>query len=225
LRSQQLADSAQASLEEQSVFLEQLGSAFSTRGNPLRRDDFGILADKWLQRFSTIQAIEWAPRVDAGDRDRFEMAQAAESPGFGLRERDRAGALRPAEPRAYFYPVTYLEPLAGNEEALGFDLASDAARRIAIETAITTGKVTATAPLRLVQERGRQASILLTYATTGGQNGPEIILIVLRMGTFTDYLLAPVGSMLTARLIDAVDNYRLFDNLDASPARVLPDRI
>jgi signal transduction histidine kinase/CheY-like chemotaxis protein len=219
MRSQQLADSAQASLEEQSVFLEQLGSVFSTRGNALRRNDFSMLADKLLQRFSTIQAIEWAPRVDADDRSRFEMAQAAELPGFMIRERAGAGALRAAEPRAYFYPVTYLDPLAGNEEALGFDLASDAVRRTALETAIATGKVTATAPLRLVQEHGQQAGILLTYATTGGQNGPGIILIVLRMGTFTDHPLAPVRSMMTARFIDAVDNHRFFDNLDASPAQ------
>ena len=219
MRSQQLADSAQASLEEQSVFLEQLGSVFSTRDNALRRNDFRILADKLLQRFSTIQAIEWAPRVDAGDRNTFEMAQAAEVPGFKIREQDQSGVLRPAGSGAYFYPVIYLEPLGGNEEALGFDLASDAVRRTAIETAITTGKVTATAPLRLVQEHGRQPGILLTYATTGDQNGPGIILIVLRMGTFTDYLLAPLGWMMTAGFTDAVDNYHLFDNLDASPAQ------
>jgi signal transduction histidine kinase/CheY-like chemotaxis protein len=218
MRSQQLADSAQASLEEQSVFLEQLGSVFSIRGNALRRDDFSMLADKLLQRFSTIQAIEWAPRVEAGDRDRFEMTQAAELPGFKIRERAGTGTLRAAEPRAYFYPVTYLEPLADNEEAIGFDLASDPVRRAAVETAIATGKVTATAPLRLVQEHGQQAGLLLTYGTTGGQNGPGIILIVLRMGTFADYLLAPLRSMMTARFIDAVENYRLFDNLDASPA-------
>jgi signal transduction histidine kinase len=219
MRSQQLADSAQASLEEQSVFLEQLGSVFSTRGDVLRRDDFHILADKLLQRFSTIQAIEWAPRVGAVDRDPFEMAQAAELPGFMIRERAGAGVLRAAEPRAYYYPVTYLEPLADNEEAVGFDLASDAVRRTAIETTITTGKVTATAPLRLVQEHGQQAAVLLTYATTGGQNGPGIVLIVLRMGTFTNFLLAPLRPMMTARFTDAVENYRLFDNLDASPVQ------
>jgi CHASE1-domain containing sensor protein len=73
-------------------------------------------------------------------------------PGFEVRQRAQSGELRSADDRNHFYPVTYVEPLNGNERAMGFDLASDETRRIAIEAAATSGNLTATAPIRLVQK-------------------------------------------------------------------------
>src|SRR5207245_2785999 len=116
-----------------------------------------------LQRFPTIQAVEWAPRVLPADRAAFEAAQQADLPGFAIRERDASGQVRPAGDRDQFYPVTYLEPISSNEAAVGFDLASDVDRRTAIEAAVASSAVTATAPIRLVQERGEQAGILLMH--------------------------------------------------------------
>ena len=112
MRSQYLSDLAQANLAEQGVFLEQLGSSILSRQAPLTRQRFHTLVDKLLQRFSTIQAVEWAPRVEIADREAFEAAQRAELPGFAIRERDASGLLRRAGLRDYFYPVSYLEPLA-----------------------------------------------------------------------------------------------------------------
>jgi CHASE1-domain containing sensor protein len=85
--------------------------------------------------------------------------------------------------------VTYLEPVAGNQEAVGFDLASTSERRAAIETTLASGQVAASAPVRLVQERGEQAGVLLTYAVPSGATGQGVVLVVLRMGTFTERLL------------------------------------
>jgi hypothetical protein len=219
MRAQHLTDVVQARLEEQSVFLEQLGSAFLGRRDPLTRQDFRALVGKLLQRFPTIQAVEWAPRVAAAGRAAFEVAQRREIPGSAVRERDAAGAQRSAGPRAYFYPVTYLAPLAGNREAVGYDLASDAKRRAAIEATIASGQTAATAPVRLVQEHGHQAGILLICATSGGPNGPGVVLVVLRMGTFTENLLAPLAAIMTARLVDAAAARPLFDDLRTKTKR------
>src|SRR5215471_5205612 len=135
MRSQQLADSIKANLQEQAFFLEQLSSVFVSRRLVVDRRDFHDLVQKLLQRFPTIQAVEWAPRVLPGERKSFELAQQADLPGFAIRERDAANQLRPAGDRKEFYPVTYLEPLAGNEGAAGFDLGSDPNRRADIEAA------------------------------------------------------------------------------------------
>jgi signal transduction histidine kinase len=219
MRSQHLADMMQASLEEQSVFLEQLGGALMVRRLPLTRDGFRELVHKLLQRFPTIQAVEWAPRVAAADRDAFEAERRGEIPGFTIRERDAAGELRPAGERAQFFPVTYFEPLAGNEEAVGFDLASDSDRQAAIEAATASGNVTATAPIRLVQEHGQQPGLLLTYAVPSGPNGPGIVLVVLRMGTFTNNLLGPLRSLAGVRFVDSAAEPPLYDDLGALPER------
>ena len=218
LRSQHLADMLQASLEEEGVFLEQLGESFVGRHQAITPADFRELVHKLVQRFPTIQAVEWAPRVTAGEREAFEAAQRKEFPGFVIRERDPAGPLRPAAARAQFYPVTYLEPVAGNQEAVGFDLASTSERRAAIETTLASGQVAASAPVRLVQERGEQAGVLLTYAVPSGATGQGIVLVVLRMGTFTERLLGSLRSIMTVRFVDAAGTRPLFDDSAATEA-------
>ena len=82
LRSQQLADTMRATLEEQRGFLEQLSNVFVSRHQPVTRQEFHDLVQTLLQRFPIIQAVEWAPLVKSADRLAFEAAQRADVPGF-----------------------------------------------------------------------------------------------------------------------------------------------
>ena len=216
LRSQQLADTMRSTLEEQRGFLEQLSNGFVSRYQPVTRQEFHDLVETLLKRFPIIQAVEWAPLVKSAERQGFEAAQRAEVPGFAIRERSQSGELRAADDRSVFYPVTFVEPSAGNEPAMGFDLASDSARRLAIEAATDTGDLAATAPIRLVQERGEQSGILLINAVSAGPTGPGIVLVVLRMGTFAETLVDPIQSTLNARFADAAAGSPFFDNIRAS---------
>jgi PAS domain S-box-containing protein len=216
LRSQQLADTMRATLEEQRGFLEQLSDSFVGRQQPVTRQEFRNLVQTLLARFPIVQAVEWAPLVKSADRANFELAQRAEVPGFAIRQRAPNGELRAADDRARFYPVTYVEPLTGNERAPGFDLASDDARRVAIDSSIVNGNLNATAPIRLVQENGRQFGALLVDAVSGGPTGPGIVLVVLRMGTFASTLMDPLRSTLNLRFADAAANAPLFDEIPES---------
>lgn len=211
LRSQQLADTMRATLEEQRGFLEQLSDSFVGRQQSVGRQEFRDLVHTLMHRFPIIQAVEWAPLVQSADRGRFEAAQRAEVPGFEVRQRAQSGELRSADDRNHFYPVTYVEPLLGNERAMGFDLASDETRRIAIEAATTSGNLTATAPIRLVRENGSQNGILLIDAVSSGPTGPGIVLVVLRVGTFAAMLVDPLRSTLNLRFADAAASAPLFD--------------
>jgi PAS domain S-box-containing protein len=205
LRSQQFADTMRATLEEQRGFLEQLSDAFISRHEPVTREEFHLLVQTLQQRFPIIQAVEWAPLVQSADRASFEATQQAEVPGFEIRERTQSGELGSARDRAYFYPVTYVEPLKGNAPAIGFDLASNETRRIAIEAATKSGNLAATAPIRLVQELGSQYGILLIDSVSSGPSGPGVVLAVLRMGTFAATLVDPLRSTLHLRFADAAD--------------------
>ena len=82
LRSQQLADTIKAMLEEQLGFLDQLSNDFVGQHQLVSRQDFYGLVRPLLQRFSTIQAVEWAPRVESADRAAFEAKQQVELPDF-----------------------------------------------------------------------------------------------------------------------------------------------
>jgi PAS domain S-box-containing protein len=216
LRSQQLADTMRATLEEQRGFLEQLSDAFVSRHQPVTRDEFHGLVQTLLQRFPIVQAAEWAPLVKSADRSNFELAQRAEVPGFEIRRRAQNGELQRAADGTQFYPVTYVEPLAGNERAMGFDLASDETRRLAIEAATNSGNLVATAPIRLVQEQGSQYGVLLIDSVSSGSAARGIVLVVLRMGTFAATLVQPLRSTLNLRLADAAAAAPLFDEIPKS---------
>jgi PAS domain S-box-containing protein len=216
LRSQQFADMTRATLEEQRGFLEQLSDAFVSRHEPITRQEFHGLVQTLLHRFPIIQAVEWAPLVQSADRASFEAAQRAELPGFKIRQRAQSGELQSADDRTHFYPVTYVEPLEGNEPAVGFDLASNESRRSAIEAAIASGNLAATAPIRLVQEQGSQYGVLLIDSVSSGSSGAGIVVVVLRMGTFAATLVRPLRSTLNLRLADAAADAPFFDEIPAS---------
>lgn len=163
LVSQQVLDKIRTRLEEQEAFLEQLERSFR-RVLPVTRADFTVLAQSALRRFPMVQAIEWAPHVGGGERLVFEAAQRQEFPQFEIRERRSPGQPDRAGERDEYYPVTYVEPPLGNEAALGLDLAADPDRRGAVVRALAGGKVSATRPLRLVQEPGDEAGLLLLLA-------------------------------------------------------------
>ena len=211
LRSEQFAGTLRATLEEQRGFLEQLSDAFVSRHQPVTRQEFRDLVQTLLQRFPIIQAVEWVPLVQSSDRASFEAAQRAEVPGFEVRQRGASGEMRAAVDRNHFYPVTYVEPLRGNEQAIGFDLASDENRRVAIEVATSSGNLAATAPVRLVQEQGSQNGILVIDSVSSGPSGPGVVAVVLRMGTFATSVVEPLRSILALRFADAAAAASFYD--------------
>jgi signal transduction histidine kinase/integral membrane sensor domain MASE1/ActR/RegA family two-component response regulator len=215
LLSHQIVDKIRAGLEEQEVFLEQLERSFDGSVTPSAAD-FHHLVEKLLKRFPRIQAVEWAPRIASTQRAAFEAARQPDMPGFEVREAAAAGYSRRAGERAQYYPVTYIEPLRGNEKAVGFDLASDPERKATIETAMRTGGLAASAPVRLVQETAEQLGILLIYPVDGSAD-TGVLLVAHRMGTFLEGVLAPFESSVGMRLVDLQTDEVLFDAL--SPGR------
>jgi len=215
LLSREMVDKINADLAEQEVFLEQLERSF-TRPASVSRAEFRHLAKNLLRRFSTIQAVKWAPRIDLSQRAVFEELQQADLPRFEIRELDPAGQRRRAAERDRYYPVTYVEPLGGNEHTVGFDLLSEAGRKAAVEETVSTGRVTVTPPIRLVQEKGDQPGILALFAVHDGPNGPGVVAVALRMGTFVSGILAPLGSVLRARVIDLGEDKALYSGFSPS---------
>src|SRR5262249_1085822 len=77
----------------------------------------------------------------------------------------------------------------------------------------------ATAPIRLVQERGSEQGILLIDSVSSGSSGAGVVLVVLRMGTFATTLADPLRSTFNLRLADAAASAPFFDTiLQTSPA-------
>ncbi len=215
--SQQAVNQTQTKLEEQESVLEQTSALFIRNTNdPVRREEFHRFVEKSLIRFSMIQALEWVSFVDAAHRTSFEAAQRHDVPGFEIRERNADGQLTRAGERSSYYPVTYLEPFAGNEPALGFDLASNPERREVLTAAIQSETAVMSPAVHLVQARRQQAGVLLMLAVnphdkqSWRQSG--VVLSVLRIGDFMDKLLLDTRPMLFTRLVDLDAQKIIYDN-------------
>jgi CHASE1-domain containing sensor protein len=63
--------------------------------------------------------------------------------------------------RSEYLVVSYIEPHAGNEKALGYDASSDSTRLEVLQRARDSGRAIATGRLMLVQETGRQFGLLI----------------------------------------------------------------
>jgi CHASE1-domain containing sensor protein len=142
----------------------------------LSAKEFDAYTSGLLARFPNLQALSWNPLVAEADLAAFQARQRAQ-PGlqnFTVTERDANGDLRPVSPRPEYVVVAYIEPIETNRNALGFDINSNPARAAAIEAARNTGRPTATSPIDLVQESGKQKGMLalLPVYRDGSDPGP-----------------------------------------------------
>ena len=148
----------------------------------------------YLVKNQAVQAWEWIPAVSAAEKPRLEEeARALGLKDFEVWQKDGQGNRIQANGRDVYYPVFQLAPMAGNERSQGFDLGSEPLRRSALEEAARTGLPTATSPITLVQETGKQRGMLLCRPVFD-RNAPKQLrgfaVAVLRMGT----LLKSAGS-------------------------------
>ena len=182
--------------------LGQLSTVLSLSGDEqISRKRFRSLVQPSLKRFPMLQAIEWVPEVLDSRRGRFETSQKQSYSGFVITQRNMAGDLEPAAARPVYYPVTYIEPVIGNEKAIGFDLGSNPIRKDAVLQALQTGDPVASEPVRLVQEQGSQTGLLLLQRIQGGAYAPGVMLAVLRGGDFFERL-SIVGEHVNVTLTD-----------------------
>ncbi len=136
--------------------------AFFDGSDKVKREDFGRFAKDLLARDSAIQALEWIPQTPNRLRaDRENSARADGFTSFAVTERLPQGRLVRAGVREEYFPVFFVEPLKGNEKALGFDLASDPVRNASLRSSAATGDLVATSRVKLVQEIGDQYGFLV----------------------------------------------------------------
>lgn len=137
------------------------------------RDGFALMVKKTLEQHKFVQGYSWDPLVSRARLAEYEeLARKDGLAGFRIKERDASGTLVPVAPREAYVPVYYMEPMATNMRAIGFDLASNPVRKAALDKARDTARPQATGRITLVQETGSQFGILvLSPAFAGGRTG------------------------------------------------------
>lgn len=130
--------------------LQALGGLFAA-SRQVERDEFRQFCEMVLPRHPEIQSLEWIPRVTLGERPYYEAGRRS---GFPVQiiEVDENNKRFKASRRPEYFPVEYTEPLLGNEGVIGFDVASEGARREAMEKARDSASQVATARVHLFQK-------------------------------------------------------------------------
>jgi diguanylate cyclase (GGDEF)-like protein len=118
-------------------------------------DEFSRYVTPKLSRHPQIHALEWIPKIRHQDRQIFE-----DRIGSQIKVRGQKGKMDVAPVQDLYYPVEFLEPFSGNENALGFDISSNPINAKAADTACRSGKVVVTDTLDLVQELIPQIAVI-----------------------------------------------------------------
>lgn len=157
-----LASQLRTSLASDEATVASIRDLFLADNETVDRQEFRVFAAAALERNPHIQALEWVPRVPSFQRTTYEDAvRGGGYPRFQFTEKDGNGTIIRAGPRNEYFPVYYVEPMAGNQAALGYDLGSDVVRLDALRRASDTGMLAATARVTLVQDSGDQFGFLL----------------------------------------------------------------
>lgn len=208
----------QQTLNNRIVALSQIAS-FYNASTHVNREEFRIYTKGLLLQYPDIKALEWIPEL--AETDLFDISKAAVKDGlkaFKLRELAPDRSWRPLTFRAAYYPVYYIEPLIGNEQALGFDLGSTPTRINALQRSRDYQLATASAPLKIVQEQHQAASFRLLYPVFSNYSENEdfngFVAAVIR---FPDIISSTIA---TSRL--AIEDIVLQDITDKTPVPVFP---
>ena len=211
-------------IERNLEVLESIGGLFAASA-VVERQDFRAFVKGPLSRHQEIQALSWNQRVKDSDRASYEGATQSEGfSWFQITERSAQGQMERAERRAEYISVTYIEPLEGNEAALGFDVASNPTRLEALDESRDTGEMVATARITLVQETGEQFGVLILKPVY--RSGTPLETIEQRRQSLTGFAVGVfrIGDMVETSLKDlhvAGVNISLYDETPPPGERLL----
>lgn len=195
----------------------------------VEREAFSSFVMSHLSRHPEVQAVGYDPIVRLAEREAFvARARAAGLPEFEVRERQAQGQMVPAATREVYYPVFYIEPYAGNEAALGFDIGSEPRRLDAIQRCLATKSFAATAPITLVQERGSEPGFLamLPLLRAGEAEPHGMVVGVYRLPTLVEASLAAFEpGVMRLELSDVTEGKERVVSRDPAPTALGYDQV
>lgn len=153
--------SIESSLQDFTVMIYALKGLYDASDN-VNCTEFKTFTDILLTHRSELQAFEWAKRVSQSERKHFEEGHSFCDSDFSpIFERNAKGLAIQAGERGDYLPVTFINPMASNRPALGFDLLSERSRRETVFKARDSGNLTMTPPINLVQNLSGALSVLM----------------------------------------------------------------
>lgn len=147
-------DELRASIESNIEATNELKEYFDT-SVAVSAQTFSDYTRPKLQRHPRIQALEWVPRITSEQRETFEATA-----DILIRGRNDENNLTAAPAKPAYYPIQYVEPYTGNEDALGYDISSNKVAFAAAGSTCVTGSIAVTEALSLIQHQDDPTGIV-----------------------------------------------------------------
>ncbi|WP_342115254.1 bifunctional diguanylate cyclase/phosphodiesterase [Pseudoduganella sp. OTU4001] len=166
------------------------------------REQFRRFVAPLLARYPYVLGTSYLRFIDHAERPAFEASLQALRPGATITDM-RDGVLQPAPPRARYRVIDYIEPLAGNEQALGFDTLHGDGAVSARQRAYASGTPAAGPLVQLVQRNGsgpRLGVVVSMPLYAQGAGGPVVgeTALTLQPGEMIEKIFASAGTDSTA---------------------------
>ena len=128
-------------------------SAIHASGGSMTHEQWVTFANSLAieTKYPGINGIGVIHHVPPGRLDSFLEEQRLTRPEFRI---------HPQHDESEYLPITYIEPVASNAEAVGLDMAHEAHRYTAAQRSRDTGTASITGPIVLVQDAGRTPGFL-----------------------------------------------------------------
>lgn len=152
----EMARRVEGRFDDYVAVLNGLRARFNTSQAVTRSDFRDYVAGLNLAKaYPGFQAVNYAPRIAADDKKVFEEQVRRDA---GLDAAVAANfAIKPPGERSTYYPLTFIEPLAGNETVLGNDMGAMPDRRNALEQGRDTGALVSSG--RTIRIAGRESDV------------------------------------------------------------------
>jgi PAS domain S-box-containing protein len=182
-----------------------------------------VQAIELQKNYAGVQGIGFSKRVLPGERDALVARMKAQ----GVSDFKIWSNLTPDPPREEYNAIIFLQPMDNrNHVAIGFDMATEAVRRQAMEAARDSGKPTASGRVVLVQEPDtKQQYGFLIYAPVY-KNGSDTSTPEARHNSLAGYVYSPfrVDDFLAPIYYVKFDvNFKIYDGEEIKPDALLHD--
>jgi diguanylate cyclase (GGDEF)-like protein len=190
------------------------------------RSEFNTFVEPILNNNSAFHALEWIPRVSAEQKKYFE--QQARIDGFlnfTITQINENGSLVTANKRDTYLPVYYVQPQAGNENAMGYDLALNKEALGTLIKSRDTAQLAASSRIKLLSGENDAYGFLVSYpvykkgvdVNTFAQRNEHLLGFVLGIFSYRAMLVDVIDAVALDLPINNSLEINVFDQTGSAP--------
>ena len=149
-----------------------------------------------LTNSPAVHGVGWVPRVFSSERERFERERL----GRKIFQFGPSNRPVPVPEKEVYFPLLYIEPLAENQGAIGYEISSEGRRAAALHESLRDSLPTASAPVYTANDR--QKVIMVYYPLFSRGRGSEGLKGVALMSLKMEILLQEASKQLSEHYLE-----------------------